>query len=251
MVNPRSFRKRRYGGGRSTKRGTYGRSAFIGPMNLIGPRRKPLNYRTGGFLGLENKFRDFVHVDDAFTTTWTTMEPAASVESISVVAQGDTESTRDGRVYHIKSLHVQGHVTRVAVEAGTAPPDDIICRVVCVLDTQTNAAQLTATEVMLAATSNVTSWRNLQFTDRFKILFDKKFILVAKTTNEGAVNSFSSQISWKTFKFNHTFKSPIKVTCKSTEAAVASVTDNSIHIIGTATSTLALLNYNSRIRYVG
>lgn len=231
MVNNKSFRKRRYKATRSTRK-----RAMVA---------KSTSYE------LENKFRDFSHLDDAFTTTWTTMEPAASVECISAVAQGDTESTRDGRVYHINSIHVQGRFHRAAAESVTNPGDDLMCRVVIVLDKQTNGTQLTPTQVMLATTDNWDSFRNLQFTKRFQVLYDRKVVLKAFTTNEGGINLFATDDSSKQWRFNHTFKTPLRVTCSSTEAAVASFTDNSIHVIGCASATTALLSYNSRIRYTG
>lgn len=250
------YKRRRYYGGRnarSFKRGTYKRAAFIGPMNLIGPRRKPLNWRTGGFLGIENKFRDVEVLDDPFATAWAPMEPTGSVLALSVVAQGDDQSQRDGRVYHIGSIHIQGRIHRAAAESDTAPQDDIVARIVVVWDTQTNGAQLTATNVMDATqTDDFDAWRNLQFSKRFKILFDKKIVLTGRNqSNEGAVNLFASGEASTLFKFNKTFATPIKVICSATTAAVASVTDNTIHMIGVASSTQALLSYQCRTRFTG
>ena len=222
-------------------------------MRVVRRRAAPrLNARTGGFLGIEVKFADFESVDDAFATTWATMEPAASVESISAVAQGDGESQRDGRVYHIKSLHVQGRFHMDVAEAAAAPQPDLVARICVVWDTQTNGAQLTATNVMDGgASDDWDAFRNLQFSKRFRVLFDRKVIIKPSLLNEGGVNAFAAGSPNVLFKFNHTFRTPMKVICSGTTGVIASVTDNSLHVIGVANSTQALLSYQARVRFVG
>ncbi len=217
-------------------------------------KRRVQNARTGGFLGLENKFVDNELDATAFAATWATMEPAASVETISATAIGNTESSRDGRVYFINSVHLRGFVSRAAVESQAAPFNDVVARICLVWDTQTNGAQLTATDVMDGGQSNdYIAFRNLQFTKRFRILMDKTITLKAYgQTNEGAVNLFANGLDRSpTFVYNRVFKTPIKVICKGTTAVVASITDNSLHVIGAATGASALLTYQSRIRFSG
>ncbi len=215
---------------------------------------KPVNVRTGGYIDIENKFLDLERVSDNFTTTWDTMDPddAGTIQCLSAVAQGDGESNRDGRVYHINSLHMQGTVTVNATEQSLFPGTDLIARIVVVWDTQSNGAQLTATDVMDGGqTVDVHSFRNLQFTKRFKVLFDRKILLKIQTTNEGVINSFATSDMSVLWKFNHKFKKPIKVICNGTTGVIASVTDNSLHCIGVATTATVQLNYQSRIRFTG
>ncbi len=219
-------------------------------------RRLSRNVRTGGFLDMEVKFADFRKDDDAFTNVWAggEMDPATA-DSVSAVAQGDGESQRDGRVYWINSIFVHGTVNQPATESQTTPLGDTICRVALVWDKQTNGAQLSAENVFLTigAGDDIDSFRNLQFTKRFQVLADRKIRLPTSiaTTNEGAANLFAAGIVQVPFKMSVVFKTPIKVTCSATTAAIASLVDNSLHIIGTATNSAATLSYASRLRFIG
>lgn len=208
--------------------------------------------RTAGFLGIETKFFDVEADQDAFAVSWATMEPATT--NLTAVAQGDGESNRDGRRYAIKSIHLKGHVEAPAVESNPAPVPDQLTRICLVWDTQTNGAQLTATDVMDGGqTVDVLSFRNLQFTKRFRVLYDKTIMLPVGTanTNEGSINLFANALIRRSFKFNKTFDPPIQVTMSGTGADIANVTDNSIHMIGVSVTTLPTLTYQCRIRFVG
>ncbi len=234
------------------------RRAFIGPR---GPppgfsqrmlSRQSINRRTGGFLGMESKFFDTESTSDAFATTWAPMENATT--GLSAMSQGDGESQRDGRKLHITSIHIKGMVTAPATESQTAPLNDRICRFCLVLDTQTNGAQLTATNVMDGGqTLDVFSFRNLQFTHRFKVLFDKTInVPISKAcVNEGAANLFANAVVQIPFTINKKFKTPIPVLMGGTTADIVNVTDNSLHMIGVSNTAVLDLSYQSRIRFKG
>lgn len=218
----------------------------------LAPRR--LNIRTAGFLGVERKFADFEADGDAFATTWATMQDG-TIKSISAVAVGNTESTRVGRVYNITSLHMRGFMKVTQAETQSAPSVYSICRILIVHDTQTNAVELTPLDVVKAGTANIyLAFRNLQQTKRFRILMDKTVVLRPNgQATEGAVNTWGSGNNVTHFKFNRTFKKPIKVTCKGSTAVIGSIVDNSIHVIG-ITSDLGLtpsMSYHARIRFTG
>lgn len=212
----------------------------------------PINRRIGGFTGIENKFFDVETATDAFSGTWATMEPATT--NLTAVGQGDGESNRDGRRYAIRSIHLRGEIRINAAESQTTPKSDELCRIVLVWDSQTNGAQLTATDVMDGSgTNDFLSLRNLQFTKRFRVLFDKSFHMNTgpANMNEGAANLFAHGLIFRHWKYNKTFNPPIPVTMSGTTADIANVTDNSIHMIGVGTSTTSLLSYQCRIRFVG
>ncbi len=210
------------------------------------------NRRTGGFLGIENKFVDGEETATAFATTWAAIEDGTTL-AMPIPAVGNTESTRIGRVYSINSLHIRFQITTVQSESITAPFDDMHCRVCVVWDTQTNGAQLTATDVMDGGqTLDVLSFRNLQFSKRFRVLMDKTVILTRNNqTNEGAINLFATGARKLQWKFNKTFSTPVRVICSGTTGVVGSVTDNSFHVIGVATSTAVNLEFQARIRFSG
>ncbi len=241
--------------GRSLKVRSTAARQFKKPRALIVVPRPSVNFRQGGYIDIEKKFVDYSVTGDAFTSIWAGGEmDEGTALSLSAVAQGDGESQRDGRVYHIHSVHVRGQIKRAALEGQTAPISDAVARIALVWDTQTNGAQLNAEDVMLTigAASDVYSWRNLQFSKRFIVLKDKTFRVASNNqTNEGASNLFANGDILIPFKINKTFKKPIKVRCKATTATVAAITDNSLHLIGTATTTGCNITYESRVRFTG
>lgn len=208
--------------------------------------------RTAGFLGIERKFADFEESNQVFSITWVTMQDG-TIKCISGVVQGDGESNRDGRVYNITSLHIKGFIELLGSEGQTAPLGDTLARVCVVLDTQTNGAELTATDVMDGAqTDDVNSFRNLQFTGRFRVLKDHLFRIPGQSGSmTSGANVFDQGPVKIPFNWNFVFKKPIKVTCSATTGVIGAITDNSIQIIGVADTALTLLNYQARIRYVG
>ncbi len=244
-----------------SSRGAFG--AFIPPRRSAlaiaagaPARRVARNARTAGFTDIERKFADFNVPSKSISQTWAGGEfDPATANSISAVAQGDGESQRDGRVYHIQSVHIKGFIKRAQAEATAAPFDDCYVRFVLVWDTQSNGAQLNAEDVMLAIASgeDVNSWRNLQFSKRFIVLKDKiiKMSMANAQMNEGAVNSFASGGLKQAFKINKSFKTPIKVRCTGTTAVVGAISDNSLHMIATATEASYVATYQSRIRFTG
>lgn len=200
---------------------------------------------------LERKFADVETSADAFATTWATMEDATN-DSVSGVNLDDTESGRDGRVYHIQSIHVRVTVTAAQNEDVGNPIDDMKGRFCLVLDTQTNGAQMTATDVMDGGqTDDTLAFRNLQHTKRFQVYWDQRWtIKFDNMTNAGEINKYATGARLtRFFKFDKTFKKPIKVICQGTDATISSISDNSFHMIGVANSTAALLNYQVRIRF--
>ncbi len=242
------MRKRKRNGFRSTTRA---RRPFKRPRrtNTAAIRR---NIRTGGFLGLERKFFDVESAADAFATTWAAMEPATT--NLTAVAQGDGESNREGRKFSILSIHLKGFVKRPASESTTGPFGDETVRVCLVQDKQTNGAQLTATDVMDGGqTEDYLAFRNLQFTKRFNVLWDRTFTLPVSrgAMNEGSINLFATADVRVPFTVNKTFNNPIQVTMSGTTADIANVTDNSIHVIGVGSATSVTLDYQCRIRFMG
>lgn len=206
-------------------------------------------FRTGGFLGIETKFIDYTFGKTAFSATVAggEMDPASSVDCVSAIAQGDGESNRDGRKCVLKSLHLRGNVN-ISESSGSSFQAPSIMRVIVVWDTQTNGAQLNAEDVMLPATHVEHSFRNLQFSKRFRILMDHTFTVNPTAgAGDGTANDFGAVE--RSFKWNFNFNIP--VIHNGTTAVVAAITDNSLHIIGFANNVGCNLSYTSRIRFVG
>lgn len=230
-----------------------GRNRARGRAKLVAARHRFIaNPRVGGFNDIERKFADHTTAYAATSLTWATAEDG-TVLSISAVAQGDGENQRDGRVYHIDSIHVRGMIDVPVLEAQTAPLSDIVVRICVVLDSQTNAAQLTATDVMTAGSPEDTQgFRNLQHTSQFKVLMDETFVIKRDNqTNEGAVNAFATPRTMIPWSFDRKFKTPLKVICSGTTAVIGSITDNSIHVIAVSTDVTARIGHTSRVRFRG
>ncbi len=226
-------------------------AAAVGRMR----RRQIMQPRVGGFTGIEKKFVDYTHNSDVFTDVWAggEMEDATAL-SLSAIAQGDGESQRDGRVAVIHSVFIKGFIVRAQEESSISPFDDNVCRLAIVQDKQTNGAQLNAEDVFgtIGAGFDVNSVKNLQNSARFMVLKDKTFnFKISGQTNEGAANLFAHGGSYLPFKMGHKFNPPIRVNHTGTTAVVASIADNSLHLIGTATGANPLLSYRCRVRFTG
>ncbi len=221
------------------------------------PKRRRIminpNYRTGGYLGLERKFADFESDGDAFATSWAMMEDG-TILSVAGVAQGNGESNRIGRKMSIHSIHIRARLTSLKQEAATDPvPASYVGRFCLVMDTQTNGAQLTATDVFdNGQTDDILSFRDLQNSTRFRVLWDRKFSISTQQMAQGGIDLFAhGALSGPIMTYNRQFKKPINVLYSNTTNVIASVVDNSLHIIGIANSTNILLSYQCRIRFTG
>lgn len=220
-------------------------------------RRRSRNIQTAAMLGIENKFLDSEKTATNLTQTITAYAPTTgSIGCLSAVAQGDTENERDGRKYTMNSIHIRGAFYLSSNNDQSDAQLPAIVRLAVVIDTQTNGAALTASEVFLPATTaaqNVFSFRNLQYSNRFIVLSDKSYTInPVAGAGTGAVNDFSQVI--KQFKLNFMIPPKAKmVDTKATAGNVTSITSNSIHLLAWANQAtdVVTLQYNSRLRFVG
>lgn len=240
----------------------YKPTPYRSPYKKAAFARKPImssrsaNVRTGGFIDIENKFLDTERTSYQFAASWNAINPSSGCTgAISVPAQGDGESARDGRVYYIKSVHVKGMLRIAAYESQTGPVTPVRARIILYWDTQTNGAEATATNIMVGGKDeDVLSFRNLQNSKRFIVLKDKTYVLRGQQMNEGASNLFAVGAVMVPFKFNKSFKKPIKVRCTGTTANVSAVSDNSIGIAAVRDDDAYLspsIEYQARVRFQG
>ena len=212
------------------------------------------NNRIGGFLGIEKKFIDYEYDAAVVETVAGAEADPATALSLSALAQGDGESNRDGRQVRLLSVHMKGEVQFDPLDQAT--PGQAQCvRLLVVLDKQTNGAQLNAEDVLLDPTNtdlDVHAFRNLQYTQRFRVLKD----FVVRQPTPSAVWDGTSTLKGGVqvpFKVNIELGN-MPVTYTGTTAAIASIADNSIHVIAIASTTAtgsATLKYISRLRFVG
>lgn len=234
------------------------RSRFLVPYQGVAARQA----RTGGFLGLEYKFLDCAWNGVALATSTDgsggELQPSSGcTNAISVPAQGDGESNRDGRKYVITSAYFNGIVDTTPLSDQTDVVDFGGYFFALVLDTQANGATVNSEDVYVNPSTSAIAMmpkplRNLQNSTRFRVL-DSIYVAppAAYAGTDGAnTMSLSTQnqrdvtLSWK---------GELQVTCVGTTADVAAVSDNALHIIAYATTigNAPKLYGKSRIRFQG
>lgn len=229
QYNNRPFKKPRYSRKRTTA------------------TRRLLNYRTGGYSNIETKFVDYNVALSGVSNIISGAKHDPAVNCLNAIAQGDGESDRDGRKATIKSLHIKGTVT-----AAEADKFGTKVRVIIVKDTQTNGVQLSPIDVLQVPPGQINqidAFRNLQYTSRFKVYYDKTFVLnpVPYWNTLGAVAVGNEPR--RDFTVNLTNLN-CNVIFDGTTADVSTITDNSFHLLA-YTDQGAAVTYNSRCRFVG
>ncbi len=226
---------------------------------LSGGRRG--NPRTAGFLGIELKFLDCAFNGVVLTAptdaTGGELQPSTGcTNALSVPAQGVGEQQRDGRAFTLKSMYINGVIDWVALPDqadATEPPGVFIA---LVLDTQTNAAAINSEDVFdnpgTSAQTAITPLRNLENSKRFRVV-DSVYLEAPQVASQTDGASTASYIPWGKCRFKLAWSGEIRCDTKGTTADVASVTDNSFHLIGYSSTTnfTPSLFALSRARFVG
>lgn len=225
------------------------------------------NARTGGFLGIENKFFDTGVVNKTLNgnAAWNghEMDPAATESCLNAIAQGDGQSNRDGKQVRLTSVYVTGQVIRAISSGVSAAAHGGTVFLALVLDTQTNGAQLNSEDVYINPAANAITTaiplRNLQYTSRFKVL--KTLVIpfdapngYTESPNAGGAGTGDYDIGGCSRTFQWYCKLDLPVNFTGNTSDIANIMDNSLHIVGTselASTSSMLLSYNARVRFVG
>jgi len=214
------------------------------------------NMRSGGFLGIELKYKDSSLVSHALVAPTDAAggeADPATLLALNSIAQGDGEEQRDGKQVCVKSCFVTGTVTLPPVVNATAGSTVPTTYIALVLDKQTNAAQLNSEDVFTnPGASAVTAscpLRDLQYTSRFQVL-DSVIVepkMIAATYDGTNIETFGTQVPFKL-----SWSGDLITNYVGTTAAIASIQDHSLHVIAyTAPVTGATLSYNARVRFMG
>lgn len=216
------------------------------------PARRPkgTNARTGGFLGIENKFIDYSFSGDVVGTNDSAEVDPATANSLSAMAIGDGESNRDGRKAVLTSIHVKGSMEYKAETNETVMPSARVAFIALLMDTQTNGAQFNSEDVYLPATNVEFAWRNLQFTKRFKVIRTQQFVFDAPNAAFEGVSTFATGGMMQTFQWDVPLQTAVQM--GGSTAVVANIIDNSIHMLAFASNgNVFSLKYESRCRFIG
>jgi len=224
-------------------------------------RMRRRNVRTAGFLGIETKFYDTSLGATALTAPTDAsggeFDPSAT-SMISTPAQGDTEQNRDGKRIVIRNVHINGNIVVPPGIDKTAMPGQVDVFVALVLDTQSNGAQMNSEDCFKnlsgAAAQAPNPIRNLLFGPRFRVLKSQNFLMPIPSASYDGTNieiagtrrDFDWFLNLKDLVVNFNATTP-------TVTTIASVVDNSLHVIAycNSTSLAPTIAYNARIRFVG
>jgi len=221
---------------------------------------KSRNKRTGGYIGVEKKFKDYNYdelITNEITNATAIADPGPSgVRSgpLNGVIHGDSENERIGRVTYLKSVHLKGYIQFAASTpiAGGIMPISHRVRLILVLDKQANGATISAASVLADRSGTVQDLNahyNLENVSRFKILRD--FVLdegVNAAAGDGA-GLFGKSATNKTFSIDHTFRTPLKVVHIGSLGTYATISTNQLHLIAIADNVSSRLVYVSRVRF--
>lgn len=253
----KTYRSSKYARGYGGRRITY---STLRRRGLRSRGRRLMNLRTAGFLGVEKKFYDTSLVASAIPAptdaTGGEFDPSAT-SMVSTPAQGDGEQNRDGKQIACLYLEIKGQINCLSVEGAVDPYVGTEVFVACVLDSQSNGAQLNSEDVFKNTGANAvlatTPVKNLLFGKRFRILKQKCFTLTSNALSTAGANNFAYPGVIRHFSWYIPLNG-LKINFNAgTTSSIANVIDNSIHIIAYATSTAATptISYNARLRFVG
>jgi len=237
----------------------YKRSRSAGGYAARKKRRayRTRNYRTAGYVGIEKKF-----YDTSYSGTISADSGCASCEAdpgtvntVSAPAQGDGEQNRDGKKIVAKYLYIEGSITKLAENNLTAIPIPVGVKIAVVLDTQTNAAQLNSEDVFKNQLANAATtpqaMRDLEYGSRFRILKEYNCVLKSQLATWDGTN-IEMGGDREDFQWYIPLKDLVINFNGTATAGVASVLDNSIHVIAMASiASTCNLAYNARLRFIG
>lgn len=197
------------------------------------------NLRTGGFAGKELKYVDYSITNTPIGTNWTLLDPAPG--ALNAIAMGDSESQRIGRKVTNSTLHLRINVNNTStVVVGRT------IRVVIFKDTQTNQAAPIPTGVF---DGTLNGFRNLEFTSRYRVLYDKTLSLNPAIASKASDDSLVGNSSDRQLIVN--FRCPGSTLFSGTTADVSTITDNSYHIMACSDATGSNMFYTARFRFMG
>lgn len=259
MVSARSrtIARKRKNYARSNYKGYRAKRARVGKL-----RRYNRNARIGGFLGLERKFLDCawngVAIASSTDGSGGELQPSSGCsDAISVPAQGDGESQRDGRKYCIKSVYVSGTIfTTPIADQG----DSLMTRgyyFALVLDKQANGGTMVTENVFVNPSTSTSAilpqpLRNLQNSTRYRIL-DSCYVepggayAIPDGTATGSISAQTMQ------KVELSWKGNINVDTTGATATVSVAADNAIHLVAFSgwDSETPIFSGKSRMRFMG
>ncbi len=197
--------------------------------------------RTSGFFGrfssgAELKFHD-IDLDDAAIAAG-----ANVTNSVNLIAQGTTESTRIGRKCTIRSINWRFQISKAISTGGSSAADAV--RVIMYLDKQANGATAVNTDILESA--DFQSFNNLANKSRFRTLMDRTYDM-----NSMAGGGNGTAEDYAEIRVNDTFfkKCNIPIEYDSTAGAITEIRSNNIGVILMSQSGTSGFSSKIRLRF--
>jgi len=208
-------------------------------------------FRRAGFYGrygrqavvLGNK-PELKFFDTALSFNIDTTAEVPATGQLALIPQGDTESTRDGRLAYIKSIQIRANLDWAPSTAADASAGAYIW---VILDTQCNGAVAAITDVFTGNNAG-TALLNLNNSGRFRIL---KKIHIQMDPSAGVSAAYN--VVHKNIECY--LKCNIKMDWSSTTGAITEIRSNNIFLmagaVGTAADDTIAVSGNARLRFQG
>lgn len=209
--------------------------------------------RSAGYYGRFNRSRlqglpeEKKFFDGELTTTAVPSAGTILTPSMNLITAGAGESQRIGRKCKITSLHLKG---RLILQQTTQNTVSNITRIIVYLDKQCNGAAATVGDILdLGQTDDYLAFRNLQNTQRFRILHDKTY---TQNYTAGGGNGTASQYpeTVRYFKLNINCNEQLEF--DGSTGAITDLTSNNFGILAIAeTNNTSTIAYQYRLRFYG
>lgn len=215
------------------------------------------NYRTGGYVGLESKFLDTFHskgLGSILNGLSPNIDPSGGL-CLNAVPLGTGESSRQGRRIWMETLDLNFKILNLNPDLPFESSQMV--RIWVIKDKQTNESQLAAEDALVDMATvhtinqkyNILTNPNLQWKDRFEILYDNTFNLNASAYKSAEIPAFASIVRGVQVKLK--INCPVTFDTDGTGGTIATITDNSIHVLAVSSEEVAdmQLRYVARLRF--
>ncbi len=208
-------------------------------------RFTPGTDRVGGYYGrysgrnAELKFHDFTLDDSVILAT------GQITNSVNLIAQGITESTRIGRKCTIRSIQWRYRVELPKKDAQATPAGGDSVRIIMYIDKQCNGATAVVQDIL--ETGNWQSFRFLANSGRFVILMDRLVSINYSGMGSDGAGVVSQDNVFKDGTFSKQCNVPLEF--DNTAGAITEIRSNNIGTLILAASGVAGFKSNVRLRF--
>ncbi len=213
----------------------------------VAMRVDPGYTRPAGFYsGIENKFHE-IEIDNGDTLIATA--GVIAEDSVCGIAQGTTESERDGRKCLLNGINWRYSIEHQTAAAAGSTAD--VVRAILYLDKQCNGATAAVTDILntgaRSASTKYQSFNELANRSRFRILMDKMHVMTAPMAGNGTAVTVGSLK--KHFSFYKKCKIPLEFS--STTGAITELRSNNIGVLLLSEAGLCRIDGVMRLRFTG